>query len=108
MNIDVEIYEADGIKEGVIFGIKAFRYNGRIYTCNGHQITNPNIGRTPAIVTDVKKMKVGEIFTVDDYFKKHPFQKYHQQAFQKHIARLISDNVLLQVGNFEFKKVGEL
>lgn len=112
MKIEVEIYEADGIKKGEIVGIRAFSFNGEIYRCNGVNtnlidgiIKDRKVGRTPAIIKDVKKMRVGETFTVDDYFKRHPFGKYHPEAFQKSISQLIQDNVLLQIGNFEFKKI---
>jgi len=105
MNIDVEIYEADGIQKGKIVGITAFKYNNKIYKCN---TPGNNLGRTPAVYSDVQHMKIGETFTVDDYYKKHPFSKYRSEVFKKGISKMIEDNVLLQIGNFEFKKVGEL
>ena len=105
MKIEVDVYEADGIRQGQVVGIKAFYYQGRVYQCNGDF---RNLGRDPAVFQDVKKMKVGSKFTVEDYFKNHPTGKYRSNGFQRGISKLIEKGVLLQVDKDTFQKVRNL
>ena len=103
MKIDnVTVYEAGGIKQGVLIDVTALYYDGKIFRCNGE---GKQIGRTPAIINMVNKMKPGQKFTVEDFFNKHPDCRKKPDGFEHGIAELIRENIIIQLGNDEFQKV---
>lgn len=103
MKIDnVEVYEAGGIKQGVLVDVTALFYDGKIFRCNGE---GKQMGRPPIIKNMVDEMKPGQTFTTNDFYKKHPDCRRHPEGFEHGIAELIRENIIIQLGNDEFQKV---
>lgn len=68
-----------------------------------------NRGRPiPVINKYVETLRVGDIFTLEMFFKEYPKQRKNLNYLPKNISGLIKENILLQLEKDKFKVVSSL
>lgn len=77
--------------------ITVLKYDNQLFPCDG--LSKIRHGRPPALDVFLRGKKPGFVFTLEEFFQKHPDQRYRQEFNDRIITNHLANKILAQMGD---------